>query len=119
MRAWIRRFLPEFEKGRQDSGYLKLRLFQLNRFAKADCYLLKFPEGSCICEHRDPVSDGRHYRLNVVLKRPAVGGLLSCEDPIFRLGERLCFFRPDLSRHSVSKIESGSRWVFSVGFLRR
>lgn len=110
--------LPVFEEGRQGTGYLKLKLFEFRKILKSDCYLLKFPEGSSIGEHVDPVSEGKHYRLNVVLKRPAVGGLLFCESPIFRLGERVCFFRPDVSKHSVSKIEKGSRWVFSLGFLR-
>lgn len=107
-----------FDEGRQGSGYSKLKLFHITRLVKADCYILRFPEGSSIKEHVDPVEDGKHYRLNVVFKRPVAGGLLFCESPIFRLGERVCFFRPDVSKHSVSKIEKGSRWVFSLGFLR-
>lgn len=41
-----------------------------------DCYILKYPEGSEIPPHTDPVPGRKHWRMNVVLKRATVGGRL-------------------------------------------
>ena len=60
-----------WERGRQRSGYDKLLLLAGQRF---DVYLLRFPVGSSVPRHRDPVDGARHLRLNVVLVPARRGG---------------------------------------------
>ncbi|MEM7246706.1 MAG: 2OG-Fe(II) oxygenase [Acidobacteriota bacterium] len=104
-----------WEEGRRGTGYLKRRLFRwrLGRLG-SDAYLLKYPEGSSVPPHRDPVDGGSHYRLNIELRRAARGGDFRCDTTIVRL-PRIALFRPDRHEHSVSRVEEGTRWVFSVG----
>jgi hypothetical protein len=46
-----------------------------------DCYLLRFPEGTQIPPHRDPIPSGRHYRLNIIVRRsPAFGEFVRGSD---------------------------------------
>lgn len=101
--------------GRQKSGYLKRKIFE-SKLLKTDCYLLKYPEGSEIKLHTDPVTTGKHYRLNIILKR-ARGGAFKCNGKYFKFGP-IIFFRPDLYEHSVTRITSGTRYVLSIGFIR-
>ena len=104
-----------WKRGRQETGYFKLKLLQLKNF---DCYLLKFPQGSEIPEHIDPVMFKRHYRLNIVLKKARVGGKFlahSGKKPIINW-PRVILFRPDVTSHGVSKIEKGTRYVLSFGW---
>lgn len=61
---WLRRLI----KGRQGTGYAKLKLLRSERL-KMDAYILKYPEGSHIPPHTDPVDSNKHYRLNVVLEK--------------------------------------------------
>lgn len=82
-----------------------------------DAYLLRFPEGSEIRPHTDPVSGGRHYRLNIVVKKAQAGGEFICASPIFET-TRIKFFRPDACEHSVFRVSKGSRYVFSIGWVR-
>lgn len=103
-----------FQKGRQGSGYEKLKLWSIEKL-KTDAYIIKYPEGSSITPHTDPVDGNKHYRLNLVLKRARVGGLFRCSMPILAVGQRLFVFRPDEQEHEVSTIEEGSRWVLSLG----
>lgn len=104
-----------WQRGRQESGYFKRKIFS---FASFDCYLLKFPEGSEIPEHIDPVLQKRHYRLNIVLKKPKKGGkfLAHSGRKPFLNTSRVIFFRPDATSHGVSKVEKGSRYVLSFGW---
>lgn len=97
-------------KGRQGTGYLKLKIFQLKFI---DCYILKYPKGSNIPFHTDPVSEKRHYRFNFILKR-ATGGDFLCKGNIFKFW-RMIIFRPDLHEHAVTEVISGNRYVFSLG----
>lgn len=110
--------MPFFKKGRQGTGYEKLTLWSLQRL-KTDAYIIKYPEGSSIPPHTDPVDGNKHYRLNLVLKKARVGGLFSCSKPLLAVGQRLFLFRPDEQEHQVSEIEKGSRWVLSVGLAVR
>ena len=112
--ALIRK-LP-WQQGRQGTGYNKIRLFESRRLM-CDCYLLYYPEGSEIPLHTDAVQAGKHYRLNLMLKKAKKGGEFICESPIFK-GWRVFLFRPDVSPHSVTKIESGYRVMLSVGWVR-
>jgi len=82
-----------------------------------DVYLLRFPQGAEIPPHTDPVTGGRHFRLNVVLKRAADGGEFVCASPIYA-SSRIKLFRPDACQHSVTRVTRGSRYVFSVGWVR-
>jgi hypothetical protein len=77
LREYGRRWLW-WEKGRQNTGYDKL-LWAINPFIiPFDCYLLRVPEGTQIPPHRDPVTAGRHYRLNIIVKRSPSGGEFVC-----------------------------------------
>jgi hypothetical protein len=61
-------------------GYDKL-LLAVNPFViPFDCYLPRFPKGTQIPPHLDPI----HYRLNNIVKRSPVGGEFVCADPIFQ-----------------------------------
>ena len=107
-----------WRSGRQESGYEKMLLLANPFFLPFDCYLLRFRTGAEIPEHKDPVSDKRHYRLNVILKKARSGGEFVCRDPIYS-SSRIKLFRPDRSPHSVTKISDGTRYVLSIGWVRR
>lgn len=103
-----------WEKGRQGTGYLKKLLAQGQSW---DLYLLKFPKGSNIDGHTDPVPGKRHYRANFVLKRARKGGEFWCRGR--RAGKkRLAVFRPDIEIHGVSYVQRGTRWVLSLGWVK-
>lgn len=61
--------LFKWQKGRQKTGYEKMLLAGAVWPIKFDLYLLKFPEGCEVPSHTDDVKNGRHYRLNIVLKQ--------------------------------------------------
>ena len=105
-----------WEPGRQGTGYDKCLIVTSSFPVPFDCYLLRFPDGTEIPPHRDPVGTGRHYRLNVVVKRAPSGGDFICADPILDWG-RLKFFRSDRSIHSVTRVVGGSRYVLSIGWV--
>lgn len=104
----------KWEKGRQNSGYDKLKIFQISCPILADLYLLRFPKGSYVKPHKDPVEGRRHYRLNIVIKKAHIGGTFLCSTQILDWG-RIQFFRSDLAKHAVSPILKGSRYVLSFG----
>lgn len=104
--------------GRQRSGYGKMLLLQLPFPLPFDVYLLRLAEGSGIPPHTDPVTEGRHYRCNIVIKRAGPGGEFLCASPIFAT-ERIKRFRPDAREHSVTRVEQGTRYVLSIGWVRR
>jgi hypothetical protein len=110
---WLR-----FERGRQESGYEKMLLLTAPWPIPFDVYFLRFRVGDHIPPHTDPVMKKRHYRLNVVVRKADEGGEFQCDDPIFAT-DRIKFFRPDRSRHAVSQIVRGARWVLSIGFVLR
>jgi hypothetical protein len=82
-----------------------------------DLYLLRYPRGSSVPVHVDPVDEKRHFRVNIILREAHVGGHFRCTRPIFET-RRIKVFRPDVSEHSVSEIEQGSRLVLSLGWVR-
>jgi hypothetical protein len=117
LRDYARRWL-RWEKGRQNTGYDKL-LIAVNPFViPFDCYLLRFPDGTEIPPHRDPIRAGRHYRINIILKRTPSGGEFICAHPIFQ-SSRINVFRSDTSTHSVSRVVGGTRYVLSIGWVLR
>lgn len=105
-----------WQSGRQGSGYDKMLLLTAPWPVPFDSYLIRYPEGSSIPPHRDPVQTGRHYRLNIVLKAPKSGGEFLCENPIYQ-SRRIKLFRPDICEHSVSKVQGGSRYILSIGWV--
>ena len=110
-------------KGRQDSGYLKFKLFIIE-WLKIDCYILKFPKGSFIKTHNDPAPEGyEHHRFNFIFWKAKRGGTffsrpLHCKN-MYPNHNRIIKFRPDIEDHSVSAIEQGTRYVLSVGWLKK
>lgn len=104
-------------KGRLNGGYDKLLITTLRWPIPFDLYLLRFPEGSEIKEHVDPVDGKRHYRLNIIIKKAKEGGLATNREPIYE-NRRIKLFRPDISPHAVSKVLSGTRYVLSLGWVR-
>lgn len=102
--------------GRQKSGYDVLLLITNSFLFQFDCYIIRYREGSHVPPHRDPNPAGKHYRLNIVIKRARKGGEFQCDQTIFQ-SNRIKLFRPDLYKHSVSKVEEGSRYVLSIGWL--
>jgi hypothetical protein len=106
-----------WQKGRQGTGYDKMLLLTARWPLPFDSYLIRYPEGSEIPPHTDPVKAGKHYRLNVILKSPKSGGEFTCANPIFAT-KRIKLFRPDVCEHSVTRVVGGSRYVFSLGWVR-
>lgn len=115
----FRSFLSQafrWQRGRQGTGYDKMLLLTAPWPIPFDSYLIRYPEGSEIPPHTDPVQSGSHYRLNVILKAPKSGGEFICMNPIYS-NSRLKLFRPDASEHSVTRVVGGSRYVLSVGWV--
>ena len=105
-----------WQSGRQGTGYDKMLLLTAPWPVPFDAYLIRYPQGACIPPHTDPVSSGRHYRLNLILKSPRSGGEFVCADPIFE-SRRIKLFRPDACEHSVTEVVGGSRYVLSIGWV--
>jgi hypothetical protein len=105
-----------WQRGRQGTGYDKMLLLTAPWPIPFDSYLIRYPEGTAIPAHTDPVQSGRHYRLNVILKSPQSGGEFLCVNPIYA-SSRIKFFRPDTCEHSVTRVVGGSRYVLSVGWV--
>ena len=105
-----------WQRGRQGTGYDKMLLLAAPWPLPFDSYLIRYPEGSEIPPHTDPVASGRHYRLNVILKSPRDGGEFVCARPLFET-RRIKLFRPDACEHSVTRVVGGSRYVFSIGWV--
>jgi hypothetical protein len=109
--------MSRWEKGRQDTGYSKLKIFQ---FLNMDCYLLKYKVGDYIPWHTDPVPGRKHYRLNIELKKAEEGGelrLRRCVNDLFYIKPkyRFALFRSDTMFHTVTKITKGERLVLTFG----
>lgn len=107
-----------WQRGRQGTGYDKMLLLTASWPIAFDSYLINYPDGAEIPAHIDPVTGGRHYRLNIILKSPKAGGEFICATPIFS-SQRIKLFRPDACEHSVTRVQGGSRLVFSLGWVLR
>ena len=106
----------KWEQGRHNSGSPKIEVILSPKYLFA-CYILKYPKGSEIPEHTDPVPKGyEHHRLNIVLWKGTGGQLKIDGKPV---NKRIIKFRPDLSPHEVSKVTKGIRYVLSIGWLKR
>jgi len=107
-----------WHKGRQETGYEKMRLLASKWPLPFDVYVLRFKVGSEIPLHTDEVSHGEHHRLNIILKNAQEGGQFLCEKPIIN-AHRIKYFRPDMAAHQVSKVVAGTRYVLSIGWIRQ
>lgn len=106
-----------WEPGRQGTGYEKLKLVERWKFFsrfKWDLYLLRYPVGSGIPWHRDPVPKHRHYRLNIYLWNAAIGGTPEHANVIVST-RWFTLFRPDLAVHRVNPVIKGTRYILSLG----
>jgi len=97
--------------GRGGGGYSKLPLIE---WPFMDAYILKYPTGSYLPSHRDPLFVADHYRCNVVLQHADEGGRFICDKTILKVG-RLAIFRSDEATHEVTKVIRGTRLVLSLG----
>lgn len=106
-------------KGRQDSNYFKKLLWRSSWSVGNYALILKYSTGSHNDWHKDPVSGGDHYRLNVVLNWWFDGGKIESKDGVlFSMGP-LTFFRSDKNENRVTEVEDGTRYVFSFGFVNK
>ncbi|MFZ6844949.1 2OG-Fe(II) oxygenase [Undibacterium sp. RuTC16W] len=105
-----------WQRGRQGTGYDKMLLLTAPWPLPFDSYIIRYPEGAEIPPHTDPVQNGRHYRLNLILKSPRSGGDFICATPIYS-SKKIKLFRPDACEHSVTRVVGGSRYVLSVGWV--
>lgn len=104
--------------GRRDGGYKIIRIFQSN-ILRCDSYLIYYQEGSSIAPHVDNVQNGKHYRINIELKKAKLGGQFTLTgEPYFKLWRAVCF-SPSEQEHQVSKIEKGYRLVLSIGWIKK
>jgi len=111
--------LFRWKKGRQNSGYDKMLLAGSKRFLLPfDLYLLRFTKGAEVPLHKDPIKKGQHHRLNVVLKKATKGGEFVCTEVIWQ-SERIKYFRSDIAEHAVTRVEKGTRYVLSLGWVRQ
>jgi hypothetical protein len=106
-----------WQSGRQGSGYDKMLLLTAPWPVPFDSYLIRYPDGSSVPPHTDPVQQGRHYRLNIILKAPKSWGEFVCAQAIYS-SSRIKLFRPDACEHSVTPVHGGSRYVLSIGWVR-
>lgn len=129
-----------WEEGRQGTGYLKAAvppnetdlisnlimrsLKVLDRddplVLSYDCYILKYPPGSFIAQHKDDAPFGsRHCRLNAIISGSPHGGELYIERRKVELFPGDAYvFRPDIHMHSISPIGKEARYVWSFGVLK-
>jgi hypothetical protein len=110
---------PKWQDGRQGTGHKVLTLIN-SKLLKFDCHVLKYPTGSYIPFHTDPAKEGyKHYRLNIILTK-AAGGAFICPNysGVFKWW-RFHFFRPDVTEHCVTPVWEGTRYVFSIGWLKK
>lgn len=101
----------DWVEGRQGSGYFKKLLFMGPFF---DGYLLKFPTGSHIDWHTDPVPGKRHWRFNWIVKHARRGGIFERRGKLIRLCNSE-FFRADLEEHKIHPVVEGEMLILSIG----
>lgn len=98
-----------YREGRHKGGYKVKTLFSFGM----DMHFIKYAPFTHIPPHKDP-TDGRHLRLNIVLKGRGQG-VFTCEKTIIH-NKYLTLFRPDLYTHSFSN-KHKERLVLSIGIV--
>lgn len=132
-----------YEDGRQQTGYFRSLITSDNRNSRKwllalcnhclaamsvrdpasgsgthghDAYFIKYPTGSLSPSHLDPVPGFEHRRVNMILRMPPKGGVLTVDGVEYDLLERDAYtFSPDREWHGVSAVDEGERIVFTVG----
>ena len=110
----------KWTEGRQGTGYQKMCLWSAINF---DIYLLRFPVGTVIPQHRDVVPGKEHHRLNIWLRR-AIGGqfwtLISPKgDRRFYGWKRCVKFRPDIQWHGLCEVMgTKTAYMLSIGWTK-
>jgi hypothetical protein len=105
-----------WHNGRQAGGYSKLPLLPqwMSVLFNAAAYILKFPTGTGITEHTDPVEKGyNHYRINITLWKSRKDAGMFIRGPCVRF-LNIEFFRPDLYTHGMQQI-TGRMYILSFG----
>lgn len=82
-----------------------------------ECQFLYYPAGVQMHRHLDPDPRGDHWRVNVVVRRPARGGILLLDDePVdLRPGDAY-IFRADVVPHAVTPVVEGERVAWTSAF---
>lgn len=107
----------QWTRGRQIGEYLIMPIIRTKKLP-FDLYIIKYPKGSYIPEHTDPVKKGfEHHRINFVFKKAHSGGEYkgTFEWKFWRFMK----LRPDINKHSVTEILSGTRYVLSLGWMKK
>ena len=98
------------QQGKLNTNYQKLVICNFGFF---DINLIKIPTGTQIPRHTDPIENKRHYRLNINLVKPSVGGHFQGKY-LWKL-PRITLIRPDIHPHAVSEIFKGHALILSIG----
>jgi hypothetical protein len=107
----------KWQNGRQQGcEYKKFTLwyFRLGKLG-FDAYILKYQGDQVLPKHKDPIENGKHWRLNIGY---GVANFV-CEKLILgkRIGKLTIFlFRPDLYNHSLYVFEKTTK--LSLGFAK-
>jgi hypothetical protein len=64
-----------------------------------DGYILRYEPATILPIHKDQIKDGSHYRLNIKIKGRSS---FWCPSTIYRKGNSIVAFRPDLFYHSLT-----------------
>ena len=110
-------------------NYQKMLLIQTMWF---DLYILRFRTGSSIDWHRDPLSSSalEHHRINFFLQKAKKGGRIMSKRLVLdgekrgavkltlKHKSRIDYMRPDVTEHAVEKVEEGTAYVLSLGWVR-
>lgn len=100
----------KWQQGRLNANYQKLVICNFKLF---DINLIKIPTYTQIPWHTDPIDNKHHYRLNIDLVKPKVGGHFKGRT-LFKL-PRIHLIRPDIDKHSVTHIFKGHALILSIG----
>ena len=112
--------LWSWQNGRQSNcEYKKFPLwyFKIWKFG-FDGYILKYEGNQVLPTHKDPIKNGKHYRLNIGW------GFANfvCDKIIFgkRIGKLTIFlFRPDLYEHSLYVFEKTTKLSFGFSYINK
>lgn len=104
--------LFRWRPGRRNSGYSKMLLAGGRTW---DCWLLRYPVGSEVPLHHDPIPGRRHYRLNITLLGRADD--VELLGTAIARGHRWMLFRPDIVSHRLPTL-ARPRLDISIGWTR-
>ena len=107
--------LWKWQPGRQkNTVYQKFPIwyFRIGNFG-FDAYLLKYAPKTLLPYHKDPVENGKHWRLNIKLKGIAT---FICDKCIYR-SRFITIFRPDLYEHMLC-VYNRTCLKLSFGFVK-